>query len=90
MASGLNCSISLQTAVFLIEREHRCIVAGELSEAEDKRQALAAVADLRYDRTNYSWINDMTATMVMHPVKPELDGKDLSSVVDPTGKRHPI
>ena len=25
--------------------------------------------------------------MVMHPIKPELDGKDLSSFADPNGKK---
>ena len=29
----------------------------------------------------------MRPVMVMHPVKPELDGKDLSAIADPAGKK---
>jgi methyl-accepting chemotaxis protein len=39
-----------------------------------------------YDGTNYFWINDMHPTMVMHPIKPELKGKDLSDFKDPSGR----
>jgi len=39
----------------------------------------------RFDGDNYIWINDMTPTMVMHPVKPELEGKDMSAFKDPKG-----
>src|SRR5262249_4051972 len=33
------------------------------------------------------WINDMHPRMVMHPIKAELNGQDLSDNKDPTGKR---
>ena len=75
-----------EVARSLVEKEHRRMVEGELPEAEAKASALAAVADLRYDGTNYFWINDMTPAMVMHPIKPKLDGKNLSSHTDPNGK----
>src|SRR5207253_2139876 len=32
------------------------------------------------------WINDMHPKMVMHPIKPEMNGNDLSSYKDPNGK----
>ena len=41
---------------------------------------------MRYDKSEYFWINDMHPRMVMHPTKPELDGKDLSDIKDPQGK----
>ncbi|EFL52801.1 methyl-accepting chemotaxis sensory transducer with Cache sensor [Solidesulfovibrio fructosivorans JJ]] len=41
--------------------------------------------DARFDGGNYIWINDLTPRMVMHPVKPALDGKDLSGFRDPKG-----
>lgn len=40
----------------------------------------------RYDGSNYFFIIDTDAVMVMHPIKPELDGKDLSASKDPNGK----
>ena len=43
------------------------------------------VRSARYDGGNYIWINDMQPEMVMHPVKPALDGKDLSKFKDSQG-----
>jgi methyl-accepting chemotaxis protein len=39
----------------------------------------------RFAGGNYIWINDTGPTMVMHPIKPSLDGKDLSGFQDPDG-----
>ncbi|WP_300157660.1 cache domain-containing protein [Solidesulfovibrio sp.] len=41
--------------------------------------------DARFDGGNYVWINDTTPRMVMHPIQPALDGKDLSGFRDPKG-----
>ena len=49
--------------------------------------AKEAIKNLRYEQKDYFWINDLTPKMVMHPIKPELDGKDLSNSQDPNGKR---
>jgi signal transduction histidine kinase/CheY-like chemotaxis protein len=35
--------------------------------------------------TGYFWINDMNATMVMHPINHELNGKNLWNYKDPNG-----
>ena len=43
------------------------------------------VKNSRYAGDNYIWINDMVPTMVMHPIKPEMDGQDLSTYKDPAG-----
>ncbi|GAB1640603.1 methyl-accepting chemotaxis protein [Krasilnikovia sp. MM14-A1259] len=60
--------------------------SGELTREQAQKQAMAALRTLRYDTSNYVWINDMTPRMVMHPVKPELNGQDLTGNADPTGK----
>jgi len=41
---------------------------------------------MRYGEDGYFWINDTRPVMVMHPIKPLLDGKDLSKITDPNGK----
>jgi len=51
-----------------------------------KSRALEEIKKLRYDETNYFWINDMKPKMIMHPIKPALDGKDISNFKDPNGK----
>jgi methyl-accepting chemotaxis protein len=60
---------------------------GELTAEQAQAQALAVIRTLRYEDKEYFWINDMHPKMVMHPYKPELDGKDLSDFRDPAGKR---
>jgi methyl-accepting chemotaxis protein len=70
----------------LIARYQRLEAEGKLSRQEAQRSALEAVKTLRYDESNYFWINDLRPTMVMHPVKSELDGQDLSGYKDPNGK----
>jgi len=61
-------------------------LAAAIGEAEAQKAALAELATLRYGGQEYFWVNDMTPTMVMHPMKPELIGKDLGGMADPNGK----
>jgi methyl-accepting chemotaxis protein len=61
--------------------------SGELSNEQAKAQALTTLSKLRYETNNYFWVNDYQARMIMHPIKPALDGKDLSSFTDPNGKQ---
>ncbi|HRE18306.1 MAG TPA: methyl-accepting chemotaxis protein [Rhodocyclaceae bacterium] len=76
----------VEVATGLADHYFRMSQAGQLSEAEAKRQAIAAIKALRYEEKEYFWINDMKPVMVMHPFKPELDGKDLADFKDPDGK----
>jgi len=62
------------------------VKSGELKPDEAKKKALAAVKALRYDKNEYFWINDLQPRMVMHPLKPELDGTDVSNDKDANGK----
>ena len=61
--------------------------ANSLSLDDVKKRAKEAIKNLRYSRNNYFWINDMEPRMIMHPFKPDLDGKNLSGFKDPNGKR---
>ncbi len=53
---------------------------------EKKAQALKVIKSMRYAGDNYLWINDLKPIMVMHPMKPAMDGTDLSTYQDPKGK----
>ncbi len=57
----------------------------KLSESELVERLKEIVRNARYDSGNYIWINDMHSTMIMDPVKPSLDGKDLSGLKDSQG-----
>jgi methyl-accepting chemotaxis protein len=61
-------------------------LAGTMGEAAAQKAALAELATLRYGGQEYFWVNDMTPRMVMHPMKPELNGKELGGMTDPNGK----
>ena len=58
---------------------------GKLDRAQAQQAAIGVLKGMRYGDDAYFWINDMHPRVVMHPVKPELDGKDVSGVKDPTG-----
>lgn len=64
---------------------HKKETSGELNTVEAQQLAMTAVQALRYNSVEYFWINDMHPTVVMHPIKPELDGKDVSNLKDPNG-----
>jgi methyl-accepting chemotaxis protein len=78
---------NVESASSLVASFHKLSVEGKLTEAAAKQQAMSAVRAMRYSGNEYFWINDYTPVMVMHPIRPELDGKDLSENKDPTGKR---
>ncbi|WP_062307057.1 methyl-accepting chemotaxis protein [Demequina subtropica] len=59
--------------------------AGNLPREKAQELAAAKLRDLRYSEDDYFWINDQTPVMVMHPVKPELDGTDVSGITDTDG-----
>jgi methyl-accepting chemotaxis protein len=70
----------------VISHFHQLEVQGKLPTDDAKHAAMEAVRELRYSGNEYIWINDMHPTMVMHPIKPELEGKDLSEFKSPTGQ----
>ena len=78
---------NVEIAHGLLVHFHDQAVKGRMSEDEARQRALEAIKALRYNGSEYFWINDMQPRMVMHPIKPELEGKDLGENKDPTGKR---
>ncbi|RMF44708.1 MAG: HAMP domain-containing protein [Deltaproteobacteria bacterium] len=77
--------VAVDTAWGVIDHYSR--EAGEeFSVGEAKMLATSAIRSLRFGEKLYFWINDATPKMIMHPIKPQLEGKDLSGVKDPNGK----
>ncbi len=58
--------------------------AGTLSKEEAQKQAVAAIRGFRYGKDGYMTISSGTVS-VIHPMKPELTGKDLADLKDPNG-----
>lgn len=59
---------------------------GELTPEEARKRAALRIKSVRYGEGDYYFIIDSHPKMIMHPIKPELDGKDLSENKDPKGK----
>jgi methyl-accepting chemotaxis protein len=59
---------------------------GTLTVEEAQKKAQAQINKIRYAGSEYIWINDLVPKMIMHPIKPELDGQNLSATKDPNGK----
>ncbi len=76
----------VEVAQSVIQEEYAASQAGTISAEEAKARAAARVAGLRYGDNDYFWINDIHARMVMHPLKPELNGQELRDFKDPNGK----
>lgn len=53
--------------------------------AKLKEEAIKTISQIRYGNNGYFWINNSEPRMIMHPIKKELNGKDLSLVQDKNG-----
>ncbi len=76
-----------QTALAVFAKYHKLEQDGSLTRDEAQAKSLEVIGAMRYGKDGYLWVNDVNAKMVMHPIKPELNGQDLSDLKDPTGKR---
>ena len=76
---------AVDTAHGLIAHYHDQASKGVLPQEQAQRLALEAIKGLRYSGTEYFFIQDMDMKMLMHP-SPALEGKDASTLKDPTGK----
>ena len=75
-----------ELALGIVKEEHAAAQKGGVSDADAQKRAMARIGALRYGNNDYFWINDMHPKMVMHPIKPEMNGNDLSTYKDPNGK----
>ena len=60
---------------------------GQMPVEEAQQKAAAAIRSMRYDTVEYFWINNLQDLMVMHPIKPDLEGKKLDQLKDKNGKQ---
>ena len=62
--------------------------AGRLTRDQAQTAAIAQVRNLHYGQQSkdYFWIIDGQPKMVVHPYRPDLEGRDLSGFSDPQGK----
>jgi methyl-accepting chemotaxis protein len=92
LASGLRDQKQIELkhlaelALGIVKEEHAATLKGDIAVSDAQKRALARIAALRYGNDDYFWVNDMQPRMVMHPMKPEMNGNDISAFKDPNGK----
>jgi len=75
----------VMSASHIAEHYYQQYQNGEISQEQAKTNALEAIAAIRYDTTNYVFISSVKAKMLSHPIKPELNGQDMSFTRDKNG-----
>ncbi|MBF0461720.1 MAG: EAL domain-containing protein [Magnetococcales bacterium] len=77
----------VDVALSILNHFHQQEIQGHMTRAAAQQAVIQAIKILRYHESDYFWLFDAQPVMIMHPFKPELDGKDLSHFADPTGKK---
>jgi methyl-accepting chemotaxis protein len=75
-----------ELALGIVKEEYAGFQHGSITEAEAQKRAVARVVAMRYGDDNYFFITDTAPRMISHPIKPELNGSDISNVKDADGK----
>ena len=81
----LSSSISLAAACKKEDAKKAVEMACSLIETKGKA-ALDEISNYRYCGSNYVWIQDSDVKMILHPIKPRLNGKSLHKNKDKNGK----
>lgn len=77
-----------RTAWGILSHFERMEKTGMMSRERAQSEAIGQIRQLHYgnEGKDYFWINDMRPYMIMHPYRPDLEGRDVSTFTDPRGK----
>ena len=81
-----NTKNQIETAHSLMTHYHQLAVSGELTREQAQNRAKSAINLIRYNETDYFWIQDFKPNMILHPYKPNLNDTYIGDIADPTGK----
>lgn len=70
----------------VIQRQYDLFRQGEISEDEAKRRAIGELRAMRYANDEYFFIDDYRGYSVLLPIRPELEGTYVLSLVDAQGR----
>jgi len=80
--------ITIDIVYSLIAEYQERVDKGEFSLEEGQARAAKRISKLRYGNgKEYFWINDLEPKIVMHPLRPEMQGKDASTIKDADGNK---
>lgn len=75
----------VNVAYSVLERYAGLANSGEMTTERAQQSALAIIKDMRYEGDQYFWVHTNDNTMVMHPFKPQLDGKYIGDIQNNDG-----
>ncbi|MDC7789114.1 methyl-accepting chemotaxis protein [Rhodoplanes sp. TEM] len=75
----------VELAVGVVKEEHAAAEKGTVSVEAAQKRALERLSTMRYGSNDYFFVQNMSNTMLMHPLSPQIVGKDLSNLKDPNG-----
>jgi len=70
-------------AMTMLEAQDAKVRAGGQPLEATQHRSREVIGSLRYDKTNYLWIQAPGPVMIAHPIRPEWDGKPTDSISDP-------
>lgn len=76
---------AVDTAYSIIESVTKKSNENKLTEDEIKKEIKLLIQNLRLEDGSYFWIHDLELKMVLHPIKPEMNGQDISKYKSPDG-----
>ncbi len=75
----------VEATMAIVEQHDADVKAGKMTLEQAKKDTTEIISKIRYEKKEYLWINDLQTVCIMHPIKPELNGKNLSDLKDPKG-----
>ena len=81
-----NVKNTVEVAYGIVEHYYQSYKEGELTLEEAQEGAKRAVNDLRYETSEYFWINNYDLVMVMHPIDVTLNNTSIADKKDTDGK----
>ncbi|WP_440106545.1 methyl-accepting chemotaxis protein [Acidovorax sp. BL-A-41-H1] len=76
---------TVEVAHSVLAWAHSLETKGTHTREQAQALALQALQSSRYSGEEYFWLQDVDARVVMHPFRPDLNGKDGSAIKDPDG-----
>ena len=80
---GLSEIVEIATST--ISSYHARVEAGEMTQEAAQAAAMRALSDMRFEGDNYFFVIDLDHQMVMHAVRPQLNGQSVYNTQDPNG-----
>lgn len=77
---------AVDVAVSTVDYYRKQEQAGKIDQAQAQAQAKAALRHVRFAGTEYFYIYNQQGINLMHPIRPEFEGKDKNDLMDPRGR----